>query len=153
MGDTMADSTPRITDVRPFVGAEDFVASRAFYVALGWRVVHDSETLCVMELQGHRFYLQNYHVKEWCENTMLHISVEDVNQWYQYVKCQFDGLQPAGAARLGPPPKDEGHATVFYVWDPSGVLLHFAQWNVAEAEEQEQHSSHSASCEPLTRRG
>ncbi len=125
--EAMQHTVPDVIDVKSFVGAEDFDAWRDFYVALGWKVVYDSDTLRVMQLKDHRFYLQNYHVKLWCENTMLHISVSDVDEWYRFVQSRFESHDFGGASRLSEPPRDEGYARVFYVWDPSGVLLHFAQ--------------------------
>lgn len=116
-----------VVDVRPFIGAKDFDASRDFYVALGWRVTYDSDDLRVLELEGHRFYLQKYYNKEWCNNTMLHVSVDDVDAWYQNVKTVFSNDTFSGGVRVSDKIKDEGYARVFHVWDPSGVLLHFAQ--------------------------
>ena len=123
----MTDPNLNVTDVRPFIGAKDFDASRDFYVALGWKVVYDSPDLRVLELADHRFYLQKYYNKEWCDNSMLHICVDDVDAWYSFARQLFASGSPGGSARLSGEPKDEGYARVFHIWDPSGVLLHFAQ--------------------------
>ncbi len=120
----------KVSDVRPFIGAKDFDASRDFYVALGWCVTYDSDDLRVLELAGHRFYLQKYYNKDWCDNTMLHVSVVDVDAWYSNVKAAFVNNVFSGGARVSDSIKDEGYAQVFHVWDPSGVLLHFAQMNM-----------------------
>lgn len=118
-----------VSDIRPFIGAEDFNASRDFYVALGWCVTHESDDLCVLELADHRFYLQKYYNKEWCNNTMLHVSVHDVDAWFDFVKEVFASHTLSSESRVSDGIKDEGYARVFHVWDPSGVLLHFAQLN------------------------
>jgi len=125
----MTEANLSVTDVRPFIGAKDFEASRRFYVALGWRVTYESDDLLVLELGGHRFYLQKYYNKSWCHNTMLHVSVNDVDAWYEYVTKTFSQNSFAGEARMDDGVKDEGYARVFHVWDPSGVLLHFAQFH------------------------
>lgn len=117
----------RVLDVKPFIGAEDFDASRDFYVALGWRVVRDSDTLRVLQLAGHRFYLQRFYVREWCENSMLHMTVDSVDAVYESVRRAFESHTFGGQARMSEGIRDEGYARVFHVWDPSGVLLHFAQ--------------------------
>ena len=124
----MTEPNLNVTDVRPFIGARDFDASRDFYVALGWTITYDSADLRVLELAHHRFYLQKYYNKEWCDNSMLHISVDDVDAWYRFAKQQFARKTFVGSARLGDEPKDEGYARVFHIWDPVGVLLHFAQF-------------------------
>jgi len=123
----MSEANLKVNDVRSFIGSQDFDASRDFYVALGWSVTYDADDLRVMELGNHRFYLQRYYNKEWCHNTMLHVSVADVDAWYQFVKELFASRTFKGA-RMSGPPKDEGYAQVFHVWDPAGVLLHFAQF-------------------------
>lgn len=125
----MTQENLTVNDVRPFVGAKDFDGSRDFYLAIGWRITYDSDDLRVLELAGHRFYLQRYYNKEWCNNTMLHVSVEDVDAWYGKIKSVFTERSFSGGARVSDGVKDEGYARVFHVWDPSGVLLHFAQMN------------------------
>lgn len=117
-----------ISDVRPFVGSRDFDASRDFYVALGWKLEYDSDSLRVLNLAERRFYLQNYYQKQWCENTMLHVSVECVDDWYSVICKVFEETSFSGDARISGPPQDEVYARVFHVWDPAGVLLHFAQF-------------------------
>ncbi len=124
----MTDSDLQVDDIRPFVGTHDFDASRDFYVALGWRVTYDSDTLRVLELENHRFYLQNFYNKVWCENTMLHVAVKNVEAWYAFAKQRFAVNTFGGDARLSDAPRDEGYAKVFYIWDPAGVLLHIAQF-------------------------
>ncbi|HRX77449.1 MAG: bleomycin resistance protein [Planctomycetaceae bacterium] len=124
----MTETNLRVADIRPFIGAKHFDTSRDFYVALGWRVTYDSGDLRVLELAGHRFYLQNYFNKEWCNNTMLHVAVDDVEAWYEHVTKAFADNALARVARISTRIKDEGYARVFHVWDPSGVLIHFAQF-------------------------
>jgi len=117
-----------VVDVRPFIGAQDLQTSRNFYEGLGWSVIFESENLLVMELADHRFNLQNYYEKNWCENTMLHIAVADVSVWFDHVSRVLQDNSFPAAVRMSDEPKDEGYANVFHVWDPAGILLHFAQF-------------------------
>ena len=117
-----------VSDIKPFIGANNFIVSKAFYVAIGWTLTYESENLCVLELAGHRFYLQNFYAKEWCENSMLHLAVEDVHSWHQHVQSVFADNEFEGGARFTDEIRDEGYADTFHVWDPSGVLIHFAQF-------------------------
>ena len=117
-----------VEDVRPFVPAIEFEVSKGFYEALGWTVAWtDGEGLALMEAGDHRFMLQNYYVREWAENSMLAIIVADANAWYQRVVRVLDD-RPYGNARVAEPKVEPWGATVTYVWDPCGVLLHFTQW-------------------------
>ena len=116
-----------VTDIKPFIGARDFDQSLAFYVTLGWRLIYDSNDLRVLELADHRFYLQRYYDKTWCDNTMLHLFVESIDDWFEFVETAFRTHDFLGDARHDDAIGDEGYARTFHVWDPSGVLIHFAE--------------------------
>ena len=117
----------KIKDFKTFVGSKNYQESKDFYIALGWTLNFESDQLSELELSGFRFYLQNYYDKTWCENSMLHIIVDDVQAWYETVKSVLE-KNPFGGARVEPPRKQDYGALVSFVWDPSGVLLHFAQY-------------------------
>lgn len=120
-------SPPVARDVKPFVGARDFDRSRDFYVALGWQLRFDTgEGLACLELAGCRFYLQDHYAKDWCENSMLHVTVDDAAAWHEHVTAVLTTGDFA-PARVAAPRQEPYGALVTYVWDPSGVLLHLAQ--------------------------
>lgn len=116
----------RVTDIKPFIGARDYTESRDFYVALGWRLNFDAGDIAELELDGCRFYLQRYYQKQWCDNTMLHITVGDAQAWFEHVTGVLTE-RSFGTARVKPPTEQDYGALVTFVWDPSGVLLHFAE--------------------------
>jgi hypothetical protein len=125
-----ADHDPlAVDDVRPFVPARDFSRSRAFYGALGWSTVWTDESeLALLELGGHRIMLQNYYVRDWAENFMLTIAVADASAWFEHASAVLAGGAFA-PARVAAPKAEDWGATVTYVWDPCGVLLHFTQFH------------------------
>lgn len=115
-----------VARVIPFIGAKAFEISRDFYVALGWKLNWDRGELAELELGGCRFFLQRFYQKQWCENSMLRIAVADAEAWHAHASDVI--ARGAFAAARAQPPKREGYGTIVaYVWDPSGVLLHFAQ--------------------------
>lgn len=113
-------------DIKPFIGSRDFEESRDFYVALGWKLNWENPNLAELELDDCRLYLQRYYERKWCENSMLHITVADATAWYEHVKRVLDA-RSYGAARVKPPQRQDYGALVTHVWDPVGILLHFAQ--------------------------
>ncbi len=117
----------RISDVRPFISARDFAVSKTFYEALGWKVGWADEKLALLENGGHSFYLQAHYVKDWAENTMLHLTVQDAQACYAQIKPVIDSGRYPGA-RVSEPRLEPYGALVTYVWDPAGVLLHLVQW-------------------------
>ena len=62
----------------------------------------DGDGLALMELGGYRFMLQNYFVKEWAENFMLTIVVNDATAWHERVSSSLAGGQ-FGDARVAEP--------------------------------------------------
>ena len=68
---------------------------------------------------------------------MPHVSVGDVDDWYEFVRRVFAEHPFAGGCGLSGPPWDAGHARVYHVSDPAGVLPHLAQfadgWNAPRA--------------------
>ena len=117
---------PPVSDIKVYVPAINFSHCHAFYEALGWKTNWNHSGLAEMELGGVRFFLQDYYQKDWAENFMLYINVPDVDVWYSHVsEVLASGQFPKARARA--PQKMDYGDTVSHVWDPSGVLLHFAQ--------------------------
>ncbi|REJ76171.1 MAG: hypothetical protein DWQ47_11175 [Acidobacteria bacterium] len=120
----------KVKDLRVFVPAKDFDESMRFYEAIGFKKNwQHEEGLAELEISGNRIWLQNYYVKEWAENFMISIEVDDVAEWWRMindliVKDKFDSI------RVKPPKDEPWGATITYCWDPSGVLIHFTQSTV-----------------------
>ncbi|MEZ4630613.1 MAG: hypothetical protein R2880_07895 [Deinococcales bacterium] len=127
--DNLVVNFPKARDIKVFVPAMNFLESLEFYKALGWQVNFQAEDngLAELELANQRFYLQNYYHKDWANNFMLHITVDDAKAWWQHASKVIK----AGNwkhARLQEPKEQAYGALVTFVWDPSGVLLHFAEY-------------------------
>lgn len=117
---------PEIRAFRPFLPAKEFETSLRFYQAIGFDTYLLGDTLAELSLGTHAFLLQGYYVKEWAENTVMHVLVNDVQAWWQHL----DSLDLAHQFAVPPPaaPRVEPwDLTVAYVIDPSGVLWHFAE--------------------------
>ncbi|GAB5404592.1 MAG: hypothetical protein Aurels2KO_28230 [Aureliella sp.] len=67
------------TGIRPFLGAKDFDESRAFYGDLGFQELEISPEMSVFRLGETSFYLQRYYVKDWVDNSMIFLEVEDLD--------------------------------------------------------------------------
>lgn len=116
----------KASDIKAFIGSKNFHESRDFYEAIGFKLNFDAGDIAEFELGNCRFYLQKYYQRKWCENSMLHITVEDAEAWYRHVAGVLQ-KRKFGAARVKEPSQQSYGALVTFVWDPVGVLLHFAQ--------------------------
>ncbi len=63
---------------------------------------------------------------------MLHIAVDDAEAWHEHAANVIEDGRFSDCRVDGPREEDYG-ALVTYVWDPSGVLLHFAQFQGGRA--------------------
>jgi catechol 2,3-dioxygenase-like lactoylglutathione lyase family enzyme len=114
-----------IRDLKAYVPAKDFEQSKRFYTALGFKTSEGWGGTADFELNGNKFRLQNYYVKDWADNFMLVMGVDDVAAWHEHVKSiadsgEFDNVRIKA-------PETVGDSLVLHVVDPSGVLLIFVQ--------------------------
>ena len=110
---------------RPFLPTRDFDLSKRFYEALGFEKVLDSE-VAIFNAGSGGFILQRYYQKEWAENFMMQLMVDDLDAWWLHISGldlpgRF-GVQPPKAPMMQP-----WGLRISYVVDPSGVLWHVAQ--------------------------
>ena len=117
-----------ISDLRPFIPAKDYALSKRFYAALGWKIKDVDPRLALVQLGDCHFYIQDYYVKEVAENSMLHITADDAQAWYEHVATILRDSEFAGA-RVQRPKHQSYGALVTFVHDPTGVLLHLCQWD------------------------
>ncbi|MET0394880.1 MAG: VOC family protein [Chitinophagaceae bacterium] len=112
--------------MRPFIGARDFNVSRSFYRDLGFEEKVLAPNLSYFTAQGLGFYLQDAYVKDWIDNLMLFLEVEDVDQyWNELVALDLPGKYEQ--VRLTPIRTDYWGRECF-LHDPSGILWHFGQF-------------------------
>lgn len=110
---------------RPFIPAKDFEVSKRFYEALGFEKVLDAD-VAIFRIGGSGFLLQRYYQKDWAENCMMQLMVDDLDAWWAHVQS----LDLPGRFAVAPPKAPALQSwglRVAYVFDPSGVLWHVAQ--------------------------
>lgn len=108
----------------PFLGSKDFQESCAFYELLGFEVKLISKGFARTYINGKiSFYLQGAYSKEWCENTMVFLEVEDLeNQLETILKLDLPEKFPG--VKLSQIKKNDW-GDEFFLHDPAGILWHF----------------------------
>ena len=114
-----------INDLKVYMPAKDFEKSKRFYAALGFAMSEGWGGTADFELNGNRFRLQDYYVKDWADNFMVVMGVDDVEAWHRQARAIANSGE-FGNIRIKTP-ETVGDALVLHVWDPSGVLLVFVQ--------------------------
>lgn len=114
--------------VRAFIGARNFDESRLFYSDLGFRETILSKQLSYFEISDTLgFYLQDAYVKDWVDNSMLFVEVDDVNRyWNELQKLELH--EKYANVRLTPI-REEVWGRECFMHDPSGILWHFGQFH------------------------
>jgi len=110
--------------IRPFVPARDFARSIEFYKALGFGLEYEDASVAIFDFEGAGFLLQNYYVREFAENCMIQLFVNDLDAWWTRTEGlaeKFDVRAP-----VAPEMKDWG-IRVGFLFDPTGVLWHVAE--------------------------
>ncbi len=111
--------------MRPFVPAQDFDLSKRFYETLGFEKVLDSE-VAIFNAGSGGFILQRYYQKDWAENFMMQLMVDDLDAWWGHIDA-LDLPSKFGVQPPKPPAMQPWGLRIAYVYDPSGVLWHVAQ--------------------------
>jgi hypothetical protein len=96
----------KIRAFRPFLPAREFETSLRFYEAIGFEAHPLGETLAELDLGPHAFLLHGHYVKEWAENTVMHVLVEDVEAWWRHIDSL--ALVSSTSCRLGRPESSPG---------------------------------------------
>lgn len=113
--------------IRPFIGAKDYEVSRAFYRDLGFDEVALSVKMCLFKTDNIGFYLQDAFLKDWIDNTMIFVEVEDVTCYYNELNA-LNLPSKYENVRLIPIRTNDWGSECF-LHDPSGILWHFGQFN------------------------
>ena len=113
--------------IRSFIGAKDFAESRRFYRTLEFEEVVIDPKMSYFRVQDHLgFYLQDYYRKDWIDNSMLLLEVENFDECVEQLFSlslpeSFPGVRFSKV-------RNESWGRELHMLDPAGVLWHFAEF-------------------------
>lgn len=114
--------------IRPFIGAKNYNESREFYKALGFEEVILDEKMCLFKVNENLgFYLQDYYVKAWVNNSMIFLEVDDIEKCTKELlnKGLHDKYKYVRFTEI----KQFDWGRELFMHDPSGILWHFCEFN------------------------
>ncbi|HLN38833.1 MAG TPA: VOC family protein [Xanthobacteraceae bacterium] len=120
-----SDLAGTVKALRPFVPAKDFEISKRFYADIGFAVEPLDDSIAAMHIGSHSFLLQNYYVKEWADNFVMHMFVDDLDAWWQHLAA-LNVASRYGVKSPRAPKLQSWGLTVAFMFDPAGVLWHIA---------------------------
>ena len=114
--------------IRGFIGAKNFEESRQFYTELGFEEFVIDKKMSLFKVNDQlAFYLQDYYVKDWINNSMLFLEVADVEQCAKELRAL--GLHHKYEHVRLTDIKTWDWGREIFMHDPSGVLWHFGTFN------------------------
>jgi len=113
--------------IRPFVGSKNFETSRSFYRDMGFEETILTHNLSVFKTGPTAFYLQDAYVKDWIDNTMIFMEVEDVDRYWNelnalHLPAKYETVR-LSTVRV------EDWGKECFLHDPAGILWHFGQFH------------------------
>ncbi len=116
-----------IDDVKPFIPSNDYELSKAFYQCMGFTVNWDRGDVCEIDTQfGYRFLLLPRNHNNYAHSLMLHFLVNSAQAWHDHF-CDIELTNTFAGTKVAAPELMPWGLMVTHVWDPAGVLLHFAE--------------------------
>ncbi len=114
--------------VRTFLPSKDFEVSKDFYKTLGFNVLLEDKDVTIFGIGQSSFLLQRYYQKDWAENFMMQMLVDDLDSWWAHISS-LDLPGRFGVREPTAPAVQPWGLRISYVVDPCGVLWHIAQNN------------------------
>ncbi|QHI36629.1 hypothetical protein IMCC3317_19920 [Kordia antarctica] len=115
-----------IKSIRAFIGAKNFEVSRSFYRDLGFEELSVLHNMSYFKLGDFGFYLQDAYVKDWIENTMIFLEVDDLKQHLEAIKKLHLDQKYENVRITEITYNDWGNE--FFIYDPSGILWHIGEF-------------------------
>ena len=123
----MISSSFQAKSIRTFIGAKDYKLSKNFYRDLGFKEIEIEEKMTLFEVNENLgFYLQDYYAKEWVDNSMVFLELDDIEKFESELlsKNLKEKYQEAKISEI----KDFDWGRVLFVHDPAGVLWQIGQF-------------------------
>ena len=115
----------KYNSIEAFVpSGSDFQASRQLFLELGFNVVWETNDFVGFENNGCRFILQNYNAKEFAENLMMRVTVDDLDEFWRNLSEK--NLTEKFGVKLKEPTDFPWGREVNMI-DIAGVCWHFAE--------------------------
>lgn len=115
----------KFLSLSPFVpSGEDFEGSKQLFRELGFKILWDSGDYVSFEKDGCKFILQRFVDKEFAENFMITVRVDDVDAFFNEVNQKQ--LPQRFGIRISPP-KQMAYGKESNIIDIAGVCWHFVE--------------------------
>ena len=119
-----------IKNLRTFLPSIDFDTSKQFYKDIGFEVMWENEELCQFGTSEYNFFLQKYYQKDWAENLMMQMHVDDLEELYEICETLLENYQGIKIK----PIFTADYGKTFHLIGPAGELWHMTEVTKEEEE-------------------
>ncbi|MDQ3551451.1 MAG: hypothetical protein M3413_07975 [Bacteroidota bacterium] len=115
----------KFLSLQPFVpSGKDFCKSKNFFVDLGFTISWEAGDFIGFVKDDCRFILQKYDHKEFAENLMINVAIDNADTFFNLIKEKQ--LEQKYGIKLGNP-TNQPYGKEVNVIDLAGVCWHFVQ--------------------------
>lgn len=112
-----------IHNIRTFVPSIDFEVSKQFYLDLGFEISWEGEDLIIFGTKTQNFFLQKAYVKEWAENCMMQMHVDNLEDLYDKALPLIDKYENTKINSIF----TADYGRTFHLIGPAGELWHMTE--------------------------
>ncbi|GAA0720579.1 VOC family protein [Aquimarina litoralis] len=116
-----------VKSIRTFIGAKDYKVSREFYLDWGFKEIKIPQNMSYFFMDDFGFYLQDYYVKSWLNNSMIFLEVKQLESSLNHIK-KLDLQNKYKDVKITEITYNDW-GNVFFLHDPSGVLWQIGEFN------------------------
>lgn len=109
-----------VREIKAFIPSKDFTLSIDFYRDIGFDLVWSDNELAYFKADNSSFLLQDYYLKEHADSFMMHLLVNNADDWWARIK-QRNVVEKYGV-KVGEPADRDWGLRDFTIIDPTGVL-------------------------------
>lgn len=115
----------KFLSLEPFIpSGANFQGARQMFVELGFQVNWDAGDYIGFEKDGCKFILQNYHNKEFAENLMINVRINNAEEFWSFVTV--NQLPEKLGIRVSKP-TIQPYGKEVNIIDLAGVCWHFVE--------------------------
>lgn len=119
------NSNLKTIEIKAFVPAKNFALSQQFYQDIGFEKRSEGGGVAYFCFEHCAFLLQDYYVKTYADNFMMHLLVADVDAWHKQIKDA--NIAKKYGSRVSEVAVQPWKMRDFTFDDPAGVL-----WRIGE---------------------
>lgn len=112
-----------IKNIRTFLPSKDFLVSKQFYLELGFQILWEDKDYIIFGTSENNFFLQNGYNKDWAENMMIQLHVDDLDALYEIAVNLIDTYEGTKIKEIF----TAHYGRTFHLIGPAGELWHMTE--------------------------